>query len=151
MRLFLQARVFCRNSVLAFRRVSYIKVSFVIFLISIQKIIIFIFAYKTNANISVTYVIPRNYVLDRICQEIRNMLYVPKINLLVNKSRTPVLILGHKNLMHFPTSYFLHINYNIIIIPSNTRSFIYSFSFCFFFWQSIVQVSHFYNTCYMLR
>lgn len=29
---FLQARVFCRNSVLAFRRVLYIKVSFVIFL-----------------------------------------------------------------------------------------------------------------------
>ena len=73
MRLFLQARVFYRNSVLVFRRVSYIKVSLVIFLITIQNIVIIIFAYKTNANISVTYVISRNYVLDRICQEIRNI------------------------------------------------------------------------------
>jgi len=43
---FLQARVSCRNFELAFRRVSYIAVSFVIFLITIQKIVIIIFAYK---------------------------------------------------------------------------------------------------------
>jgi len=42
----LQARIFCRNFELAFRRVSYIKVSFVIFLIAIQRIVIIIFAYK---------------------------------------------------------------------------------------------------------